>query len=182
VVQANAININIESFLRLTGCELDHFTANVMRGDAWGTFMKLAAVIEASSKRAIALKRRTDPSSQAAMKRKFFAALHLCHEEKLISGEAYDFADCVRDLRNELVHTGSRLDLDVERFTDAEYFRKYQEKVGAFVDVEKNKISDGIRQHLNVLLVGCVAFISQLAKNILGEEWVMPSPDRDSTT
>src|SRR5258706_16164525 len=106
MARADSIQIKLDSFRTLTWCELNHFTSHIMRGDAWGTFMKLAAVIEASAKRAIALKLGTDPSSDGAMTLEFYNCLLLCREAKLISDQAFDFANRVRDVRNELAHSG----------------------------------------------------------------------------
>jgi hypothetical protein len=175
MVRATQINIKIESFQKLTGCELDHFTAHAMRGDAWGTFMKLAAVVEASAKRAVALKLGTDPSSDAVMRMEFYNALLLCHEAKLISEQAFSFGNYVRHVRNDLAHTGGSLDLDVERLRGSKFFNKYRDAIAAFVTLEGQKITDGIREHLNALFLGCVTFVSQLAESLLGERWVVPS-------
>jgi hypothetical protein len=147
-----------------------------MRGDAWGTFMKFVALIEASAKRAVALKLGVDPSSEGAMRMEFYNALILCKDAKLISDEAFAFANYMRHVRNDLAHNGGALDLDVERLRGASFFKKYEERIGAFVSLQGTKITDGVQAHLNVLLMGCVAFVSQLAKALLSEEWIVETP------
>jgi len=178
MANAQYIEIKIESFARLTGCDLNHFTDHVMRGDSWGTFMKLATLIEASAKRAVALKLGVDPASEGAMRIEFYCALLLCKEAKLISEEAFAYANYIRHVRNDMVHSGTTLDLDVGRLRGSDFFKKYQAKIEEFVSIQDAKIMDGLQQHLNTLFLGCVAFVSQLAKALLGEEWVVPAPEK----
>lgn len=180
MARVDGISIRIESFQKLTGCELQHFLAHALRGDAWGTFMKLATTIEASAKRAIALKLGTDPASTAVMTMDFNNALLLCRDAHLISTTGYEFAKHVRKTRNLLAHNGGTLDLDLDRVLGRE-FRKYQSAIEAFVSMENQKITDGVQQHVNALLLGCVHFVSQLATTLLGEQWIVPSPTEGST-
>jgi hypothetical protein len=177
MAHAEYIQIKIDSFKKLTGCDLDHFTAHVTRGDAWGTFMKLATVIEATAKRAIAMKLGADPNSEGVMRIEFYNALLLCNEAKLISNEAFAYANYIRHVRNDLVHSGGALDLNVEQLRGSAFFKKYQDKIEAFVSIQNTMITDGIQQHINTLLLGCVGFVSEIAKNLLGEEWVITTQE-----
>lgn len=103
----------------------------------------------------------------------FYNALVLCKDAKLISEEAFAFANYMRHVRNDLAHNGGALDLDVERLRGESFFKKYEERIGSFVSMQGTKITDGPQAHLNLLLMGCVAFVSLLAKELLEEEWVV---------
>jgi hypothetical protein len=136
-------------------------------------------VLEASAKRAIALKLGTDPASDGTMRMVLYNALLLRQEAKLISDQAFAFANHVRHVRNDLAHSGGELDLDVERLRGSKFFAKNREAIANFVTMESQAITDGIQQHLNTLFLGCVTFISQLASSLLGEQWVVPLIDED---
>ena len=165
--------ISLTGFKVLTGLDLDHFTSQIMRGDEWGTFLKLATIIETSAKRALGLKLGVEPSAEAVLRIEFQTALALCKDARLTSQEAFEFANYVRRIRNHLAHNGDRLDLDIEKLRGSTFFNKYKGKIEAFVSIEGTKITDGHQQHLNALMVGCIAFISLLAKSSLNEEWIV---------
>jgi hypothetical protein len=165
------IQISLGSFEKLTGATFDHFAAHVLRGDAWGSFLKMASLIEASSKRAIGLKLGLDPSSDGVGRIEFYSALVLCKETGLITREAYEFANYLRHVRNDLVHKGGILHLDIEQLRGITFFKKYRERVEAFASIQGVSLADGEQQHLNTLLVGCVAYLGLLSKVLFDEDW-----------
>ena len=175
------IHISLSNFSKLTGCEFEHFSNHIMKGDAWATFMKIAAVVEATSKRAIAIRIGIDPSSEGAMRLEFHNAIVLCTEAGLISKEAFEFANYIRHVRNDLAHNGSSLDLDIEKLRGSQFFKKYQGKLESFAVIDGQRISDGPQQHINTLFLGCVVFINELAKSLLNEDWVVPSNAAEGT-
>ena len=167
--------ISIANFKIITGTELEHFTSHVLRGDAWGSFLKLASTIEAASKRAIGIKLGIDPSLEAVARMEFYTALLLCRETELIPPSAFDFANYIRHVRNDLVHNGGMLNLDIEKLRGSAFFAKYKSRVEAFITIEGMSVVSSEQQHMNTLLVGCVGFISFLSKALFNDDWYKPN-------
>ena len=71
-------------------------------------------------------------------------------------------------LSNRVLH------LDFERLGGGEYFRRYSNDVEAFLSIEGQCIQDGDREHLNILLGACVAFVGVLAEALSAEDWFSP--------
>lgn len=170
--KASCFNIKKESFEKLTGCDIDHIVEYVMMGDSWGTFMKISAMIETASKRALAFKLGIEPDCDSVMKISFYKSLVQCKEAGLISFEAYEFANTLREVRNGLAHKGGVLDLSIERLLGTEFFKKYVKQIQEFIVLGDTRITDDTQSHLNTLLMGYVAFVSMLAKSLLDEEWI----------
>ncbi len=140
-----------------------------------GSFLKIASLIEASSKRAIGRRLGIDPSSEGVGRLEFYSALVLCRDAKLITVEAFDFANYVRQVRNDMVHKGGILHLDIEQFGGSRFFQRYRARVDAFISIRGMKIDDGAREHLRTLLVGCIAFLALLVKALFNEDWLQPN-------
>ena len=166
------IQINLENFKLITGIEFDHFFNHILKGDRWGNFLKVVSVLESTSKRAIALKTKIDPNSEAIGRIEFYNALQLCRELKLITEEAFAFANYLRQVRNDLVHKGFSLDLDIEKMKGTTFYKKYKDRIGQFVAIEGHDISNNDKEHFNTLIMGVCVFVSLINKELYGEDWL----------
>lgn len=163
--------IKIKTFELITGIDLTHFTNYILKGDNWGSFLKIAIIIEASSKRAICFKNNIPLDSKASRKMEFCSSLVKCKKMKLITDEAFFFADYIRNVRNDLVHKGGALNLDIEKMRGNCFYNKYKENVDNFIKVEGQDIRDGQKEHFNILIFGCLAFVGIIAKELYNEDW-----------
>lgn len=150
--------IKESTFTTITGLDMRHFAAHVGQGDAWGSFLKITAILEGSSKRAIGIKLGLDPNSEPVGHLEFFTALRLCREAKLISNEAFDFANYMRQVRNDLVHKSGQLNLDIETLRGKGFFQKYVARVESFVVIEDIRLTDGDKAHFTSLVAACISF------------------------
>ena len=173
-METTGLEISIVGFEKLTGSDFTYFVTHILSGDAWGSFLKMASLLEASSKRAVGMRLGLDPSSESVGRIEFSSALLLCKETGLISAEAFEFANYIRQVRNDLVHKGGILHLDIERFRGAAFFKKYRARVEAFVSIQGKTVDGGEREHLETLLLGCIAFVGLLSKELLDEDWIRP--------
>ncbi len=103
-METTGLEISIVGFEKLTGSDFTYFVTHILSGDAWGSFLKMASLLEASSKRAVGMRLGLDPSSESVGRIEFSSALLLCKETGLTSAEAFEFANYIRQVRNDLVH------------------------------------------------------------------------------
>ena len=164
--------ISKESFARITGTELDHFLKHILVGDSWGVFLKITTVIESSSKRAIGLKLAIDPDLPSVANLELLTALRLCRDIGLVTDEAFNFANRLRSMRNELVHSGKVLNLSLDEIFKNADGPKYMKSLDEFVRIEGQSALDGAQQHQNALLFACVAYAALLAKALLQDDWL----------
>jgi hypothetical protein len=166
------VTVHIERFKIITGVSLEHFTQNILKGDSWGIFLKIASVIESSSKRAIALKKGLDPDSPASIKVKFSVSLIKCSELSLITKEAFNFADNIRKVRNDLVHKGNLLNLNIETMNGKEFNEHYIKMVNDFVSIQGFDISKNEKQHFDTLVMALIIFTGLISKELYQDNWL----------
>lgn len=166
------ITINKERFKSITGMDLIHFMDHILKGDSWGNFLKIASVLEVSSKRAVALKMNVDPKAEVISKIDFNTALLLCKEMKIITSEAFNFANHVRQVRNDLVHNGFTLNFDIEARKGTKYFKKYKSNITGFISIEGHDITTSEKEHFNTLVMGTCIFIGLISKSIYQDNWL----------
>lgn len=166
------INIPKDSFLRITGIELDYFLKHVMAGDDWAVFLKLITTLEASCKRAIGLKLGIDPDLESVAEIEFFSALRLCRDASLIPEEAFGFANKARRLRNDLAHSGAVLELSIDTVRARKVGPNYLKGLDAFIRIEDHGAADNAQTHRNALMFACLTFVGYLASSLFGDSWL----------
>jgi len=171
------ISIHLDTFKTITGIDFDYFAKHALKGDDWGSFLKLVSVIESCAKRAIGIKVGVDPELESVGRIEFATALLICRDASLISGEAFNFANELRQVRNGLAHKGGVLHLDVSAVLGTKHARRYPARVHGFIMLEGSSVTAGTKEHLNILFAGCVGFVAQLASGLFGENWCVEDGD-----
>lgn len=166
------VSVHLERFKTITGISFDHFAHNILKGDSWGTFLKIASVLESSSKRAVALKTGKNPDSQTSLSIKSSLALKKCFESSLITQEAFNFADNIRKVRNDLVHKGNILNLNIEKMNGTEFYNYYIKMVSDFVVIESFDIAKSEKQHFDTLIMAVAVYVGLISKEIYKDDWL----------
>jgi len=173
------MRVKTDTYQKLTGVDLKYLVTNLSYGDAWGALLKVAFVLETTAKRAVAFKRGADPLSSSVRRIDFNTALTLCRDAKIISDEAFNFADYIRQVRNNLVHKGGVLHLDVHELRGTSFYRKYVNHIEGFVSIDGQSVINGDKEHINYLVFGANAFVADIAKSLFQEDWDPRAPQSE---
>lgn len=168
------ITIKEVTFADIVGGNLNDILAGLFKGDDWGSILKVSSVLESVTRRAIAKKLGLPLNHKSMGKIHFAERLTLCYDLTLISKEAYEYANAIRELRNNLAHTGTELSLDIEKMKGQEFYKKYVSKLQGFVAIANQSAEDRGRGHKNTLVMCLITFIAQIAQSQYGEDWLKP--------
>lgn len=138
-------SIQIPDYERVMGCAMEDWLFLSAKDDDWGFFLKIACLIEITTKRAVALSLGADPDTSSASEIPFYVAMRLCRETGIVTEEGFHFADKVRHLRNDLVHTGRIGSFKMDDVEGDKLLSNYRKAVRKFIpDLPNSSKEDGL--------------------------------------
>lgn len=161
------MTVHLESFEKVSGIRFEILIKRFDIKDEWATFLKIAAVLESSTKRAVGIKLGIDPNLESVRKQEFFNSLLICRDTKIIQQDAFDFVNRIRIIRNDLVHNIGELDLNIGKLQrDTKDFGTYKKVIESFIKIGEASITDSKRQHFDFLIGGCIGYVVTLSDNL----------------